>query len=192
MEHSLRGGQYFATPNLITGSRVLAGCLIPLVWYPLPELVLVLVVWAGLSDGLDGWWARRYGVRTPLGVVFDPLADKLFVAPVLFMLAATEGGVILWALFLVNLLYDIDNTARRWPEITAACTGQYARERKPVTWLSKGKTCALFLFLALAAAQPWFPALPVSLVALAPLALVVVSWGQSRHTTLLAWLRPHT
>lgn len=187
MDHTLSGGQFAATPNLISGSRVLAGFLVPFVWYTSPEYVLALIIWAGLSDWLDGWWARRYAVRTPLGVVLDPLADKLFVTPVLLVIAVGHGGLALWTLFLVNLGYDLDNTYRRRHEIVAALAGRYVREGKPVTWLSKGKTAVLFLFLAVATTLPWWPTLPLSYLALVPLGLVLTSWWQSRRGSLRRW-----
>ena len=31
---------------------------------------------ASITDGLDGWVARRWGQRSPLGAVLDPIADK--------------------------------------------------------------------------------------------------------------------
>ncbi len=34
---------------------------------------------AGVTDGLDGFFARRRGQRTALGMVLDPLADKLLL-----------------------------------------------------------------------------------------------------------------
>jgi CDP-diacylglycerol--glycerol-3-phosphate 3-phosphatidyltransferase/cardiolipin synthase len=34
---------------------------------------------AALSDALDGWVARRYQQRSKLGVILDPLADKLLM-----------------------------------------------------------------------------------------------------------------
>lgn len=39
-------------------------------------LVLVL---AALSDGLDGWLARRLGAESAFGALWDPIADKLLV-----------------------------------------------------------------------------------------------------------------
>ena len=34
---------------------------------------------AALSDGLDGYIARRYNQRSQLGAILDPLADKLLL-----------------------------------------------------------------------------------------------------------------
>ncbi len=31
---------------------------------------------AAATDGMDGWVARHYGQRSPLGAVLDPIADK--------------------------------------------------------------------------------------------------------------------
>jgi cardiolipin synthase len=35
-----------------------------------------IAVLAGLSDGIDGWLAKRYGWRSEFGGLLDPLADK--------------------------------------------------------------------------------------------------------------------
>lgn len=37
--------------------------------------IIVFVV-AALSDGLDGWLARSYGLKSKLGAMLDPIADK--------------------------------------------------------------------------------------------------------------------
>jgi len=39
---------------------------------------LVLLV-AALSDGLDGWLARRFDAESALGALLDPIADKVLV-----------------------------------------------------------------------------------------------------------------
>ena len=31
---------------------------------------------AALSDGIDGWIARRWRLKSPLGAILDPIADK--------------------------------------------------------------------------------------------------------------------
>ena len=42
-------------------------------------LALVLVAVAGISDGLDGFLAKRFDWRSRLGGLLDPLADKLLL-----------------------------------------------------------------------------------------------------------------
>ena len=41
---------------------------------------LLLFSIAGLSDGIDGWVAKKYDWNTRLGAFLDPAADKLLVA----------------------------------------------------------------------------------------------------------------
>jgi len=53
---------------------------------------LALVLLAGFSDALDGFLARTYGWRTPLGSLLDPAADKLLIVSV-FLTLAYEGLV---------------------------------------------------------------------------------------------------
>ncbi len=40
----------------------------------------VIFVVGAMSDGLDGYLARRYDAKTRTGAWLDPLADKVFVA----------------------------------------------------------------------------------------------------------------
>ncbi len=53
---------------------------------------LVLLVIAGLSDGLDGFLARRFGLRTQLGAYLDPIADKLLLSTLFLVL--THMGLV--------------------------------------------------------------------------------------------------
>jgi len=48
---------------------------------------LVLVVLAGLSDGLDGLLARRLHQQTLLGQYLDPIADKLLLSTLFLVLS---------------------------------------------------------------------------------------------------------
>jgi cardiolipin synthase len=43
-------------------------------WQRFTAIVIFLV--AAISDGLDGYVARRYNQRSALGVILDPIADK--------------------------------------------------------------------------------------------------------------------
>jgi len=75
-------------PNLITFLRI---CLVPpVVWLLLHEnfsYALLLYVVAGISDGLDGYIAKRYHYASRLGSVLDPLADKLLLVGTYLALA---------------------------------------------------------------------------------------------------------
>ena len=55
----------------------------------------ILFIIAGITDGLDGWLARRLSMTTRLGLYLDPIADKLLVSSVLITLSA-YGLVPLW------------------------------------------------------------------------------------------------
>jgi cardiolipin synthase len=56
---------------------------------------LVLFTVAALSDGLDGYLAKRNGWTSPLGTILDPLADKLLLVAV-FMTCVWQGLVPVW------------------------------------------------------------------------------------------------
>lgn len=67
-------------PNIISLVRILL--VVPVVWSLLQgayTAALVLFLIAGLSDGLDGYLARRYQWITRLGGFLDPLGDKLLM-----------------------------------------------------------------------------------------------------------------
>lgn len=102
----------FAIPNLLTYARILAVPLIAacLFWVAvfngglwLRWVALTIFITAGITDLLDGWYARRFGQLSTLGRMLDPIADKLLVGACLFMLAAedTIKGWSLWAALII-------------------------------------------------------------------------------------------
>lgn len=56
---------------------------------------LALFLAAGISDALDGAAARKLGAQSRFGEVLDPVADKLLLSGVIFVLAM-EGYVDWW------------------------------------------------------------------------------------------------
>src|SRR5713101_1684479 len=62
----------FVTMAIYYGQTIQRGE--PLDWQRLAAIVIFLL--AALSDGLDGYVARRYNQRSSLGVILDPIADK--------------------------------------------------------------------------------------------------------------------
>ncbi len=63
-------------------------------------LALVGFVVAGVSDGVDGFIARRYNMRSELGTYLDPIADKLLLVSV-FLALAYIGAIPTWLVVLV-------------------------------------------------------------------------------------------
>src|SRR6266542_816491 len=62
----------FVTMAIYYGQSVQGGA--PLEWERFTAIAIFLI--ASLSDGLDGYVARRYNQRSSLGVILDPIADK--------------------------------------------------------------------------------------------------------------------
>ena len=71
-------------PNLVSLSRI---AMAPIICYFLSRddwsgiiVSVILMAVAGISDGLDGYLARRMNLVGKLGIALDPIADKLFAA----------------------------------------------------------------------------------------------------------------
>jgi CDP-diacylglycerol--glycerol-3-phosphate 3-phosphatidyltransferase/cardiolipin synthase len=81
-------------PNILTLSRIFAvPILVALLWHPGwlgYVLAFLLYTVAGITDYFDGYLARAQGTVSKLGIFLDPIADKIMVAAVIFMLVSTE------------------------------------------------------------------------------------------------------
>lgn len=168
-------------PNALTYSRALLGIMLPLFWLGGPEWLMVAIVYAGVSDGLDGWLARKLRAETPIGAVIDPLADKVFTDLFILGLAFTEMSALFAFLAVVVILYDIDNTYQRRHDIARAFRGQVGRAEKPVTWLSKTKTAVLFVLMIFALYPEYLPFITLESLLVFSLGLVVWSWFTNRQ-----------
>ncbi len=81
-------------PNTLTWLRIFAIPLVIVLFYlpfrwadPAAGLLFAL---AGITDSLDGYFARRMGQTSRLGAFLDPVADKLIVAVALVLLLSKD------------------------------------------------------------------------------------------------------
>jgi len=88
-------------PNLITLARIL---LVPVVVWAIAtgamHVAFLLFLVAAISDGVDGFLAKRFDMKTDLGAYLDPLADKVMIVSIYVTLAST-GTIPLWIVILV-------------------------------------------------------------------------------------------
>jgi cardiolipin synthase len=87
--------------NLITLGRLLS---VPVaIWLILDERYAAsfwVFVAAGVSDAVDGYVAKRFDRRTPLGALLDPLADKALLTGV-YLTLGVAGHLPVWLVSLV-------------------------------------------------------------------------------------------
>ncbi|HEY0330921.1 MAG TPA: CDP-diacylglycerol--glycerol-3-phosphate 3-phosphatidyltransferase [Rhodopseudomonas sp.] len=133
----------FSLPNLLTYARIAAipvvvGCVFaqsimdgPL-W--LRWVALAVFVMAGVTDFLDGYYARIWDQHSAFGRMLDPIADKLLVASCLLMLAA-DGIIHGWTLWAAIVILCREILVSGLREYLAAL-----RVSVPVTRLAKWKT----------------------------------------------------
>jgi len=90
-----------ALPNLISLARLLA---VPLAVWLIVSDRLGVAFWlfaaAGVSDALDGFLAKHYGLQSELGGYLDPLADKALLTSV-YVTLGYEGRIATWLVILV-------------------------------------------------------------------------------------------
>lgn len=88
-------------PNFITiGRLVLTPAAIDMIVTENWPAAFAIFALAGASDALDGWLAKTFDLRTELGALLDPAADKALIVSIYATLAI--GGVIpAWLALLV-------------------------------------------------------------------------------------------
>ena len=96
----------YTIPNILTFSRLLSA---PAIGYfilssqPLPALCLF--AYAGITDLIDGYLARRFNQTTVVGTVIDPMADKTLMTICTVALGMT--GQFPWWLVVIVLGRDV-------------------------------------------------------------------------------------
>ena len=152
-------------PNVLTVFRL---CLaLPVAWCIVnhqSDLAVGLFFMAAVSDGLDGFLARRYNWQSHLGSILDPVADKLLLM-VTFIALSAIGVLPLWLTVLVigrDLTIVCGALLYRWR------VGPY--QFKP-SWLGKistliqlGLVLAALIRQALDIHQPFIVLLPLAVL----------------------------
>jgi cardiolipin synthase len=95
--------------NLANGLTILRILMAPLISillvYRFWRLGLAMFLLAGLTDALDGFFARSRAQRTELGMILDPLADKLLLFAT-FMTLVNLHQIPRW-LFIIVISRDL-------------------------------------------------------------------------------------
>ena len=94
-------GAGLSIPNLITLARIL---LVPVVIWAITSgemwIAFLLFLVAGISDAVDGFLAKQFGMVTELGTVLDPLADKAMIVSI-YVALGVAGAIPHWLVILV-------------------------------------------------------------------------------------------
>ncbi|MGY6646839.1 MAG: CDP-alcohol phosphatidyltransferase family protein [Salinarimonas sp.] len=172
-------------PNLITVFRLI---LVPLVILAILQgawgAAFTMFVIAGISDGLDGYIARRFDQRSEFGAMIDPLADKALLISI-FVTLAIVAQIPTWIAVLV-----VFRDAMILMAFVIAVLMTRPMEVKPLT-ISKVNT----------ALQIGYVALVLGLLAFgiaAPLIVTLTMWAVAALTVITAgaylviWLRHMT
>ena len=140
MSHVVRESEpwnVWTIPNAVSVLRLLG---IPLfLWLVLVERAdvwaFVVLVIAGVTDWVDGFLARKLDQRSRLGVLLDPLVDRLYILATLLGLACRD--IIGW--WLVAILVGRDVILL----LLVPLLRRSGRVALPVTYVGKAGTFAL-------------------------------------------------
>src|ERR1700682_319322 len=116
---AVRPKSHWNLPNTLTWLRIL---MIPGVvilfylpfWWAHPAAGVGFAL-AGITDSLDGYFARKLGLTSRLGAFLDPVADKLIVAAALILIVSRDPRWVLAVARLVIIGREIAVSAlREW------------------------------------------------------------------------------
>jgi CDP-diacylglycerol--glycerol-3-phosphate 3-phosphatidyltransferase len=143
------GQSYWNLPNALTWLRILMIPAIIALFYLLPypwadPAACAAFALAGITDTLDGYYARKLGQTSRLGAFLDPVADKLIVAAALVLIVSKDPRWFVVIVAVVIIGREIAVSAlREWMAEIGA------RSRMKVTVLAKYKTIMQIVGLSL-------------------------------------------
>jgi cardiolipin synthase len=139
---------------------------------------------ASITDWLDGWIARRWGLITAFGAFLDPVADKLMVAAALIVLVWLDRAESYLAIIIIGREIAI-SALREW----MAQLGQ--TKSVAVAFIGKLKTVAqMTAIVALLLHEPLIPGVSTPLIGTVALwiAAILTLWSMFHYLKLAA---PH-
>lgn len=169
-------------PNLITAFRLtLVPILILLILYQQWGWAFALLAIAGISDGLDGFIARKFDMCSAFGAMLDPIADKILLVS-LFITLALAKVIPAWLAIII---------VARDMLIVAGLMISWLMARpmavKPL-FISRVNTAVQLVFIGLVLGSLAFALNPERLIALfAPLIMLLTLVTAGLY--LMRWLR---
>jgi cardiolipin synthase (CMP-forming) len=139
-------------PNALTLFRIgvipVIGLLVALGWHGMAFLLFVVAIATDFLDGLAARWLKQ---TSKLGVMLDPIADKVLAACVLLILTA-EGTIQGWHLIPALIILAREVLVSGLREYLAGLSVSL-----PVSFAAKGKTAVQFVALAALVLAPAVP-----------------------------------
>ena len=145
---------------------------LPYAWSNIAAAVIFAL--GAITDWLDGWIARRYGMYSKFGAFLDPVADKLAVAVALVLIVQYHHTVFMALIAAVIICREITISAlREW----MAEIGQRARVK--VAGVGKLKTIVQMVALVMLIFREDWLGLPIFLIgeSLLAVAAVLTLWS---------------
>jgi CDP-diacylglycerol--glycerol-3-phosphate 3-phosphatidyltransferase len=182
------GQSHWNLPNTLTWLRILMIPAILALFYLLPypwadPAACAAFALAGITDTLDGYYARKLGQTSRLGAFLDPVADKLIVAAALVLIVSKDPRWFVVIVAVVIIGREIAVSAlREWMAEIGA------RNRIKVTVLAKYKTIMQIVGLSLLLFRQnlfGIPTYRVGLV-LTAVAAVLTLWSMIQYLRV-AW-----
>jgi CDP-diacylglycerol--glycerol-3-phosphate 3-phosphatidyltransferase len=175
-------------PNALTWLRILMIPAIIVLFYLLPypwadPAACAAFALAGITDSLDGYYARKLGQTTRLGAFLDPVADKLIVAAALILIVSRDPRWFLVIAAIVIIGREIAVSAlREWMAEIGA------RSKIKVSMLGKYKTIMQIVGLSFLLFRQNLLRIPVYKLGmiLTAIAVVLTLWSMVAYLRL-AW-----
>lgn len=144
----------FNVPLFLTLSRLFAAVILfpPLFllcpWetsFPWACFVSFVFFLVGMTDFVDGWYARAYKQETVLGRVLDPIADKVYIMAALMLLASAGRIDFILVMLLIGREFLVSGIREAAPEFGCSV---------PVSWWGKWKMAVQLVMCAYLIVDP--------------------------------------